>query len=471
MFKTLIYWIRTVIQKVFGKDTVKQAAGVEVQISSRMAAAIELWENMYLNTPPWASDTVAPIGLPAAIASEFARLITVEMKAAIEGSPRAKWIDEQFSAETQDLQSQVEQGLALGGMAFKPYITGTKMLAVDFTPADRFLPTAYSGRHITGAVFVDRQTSGKWYYTRFEHHDLVGTTYTVRNVAYMSTDAKMLGVQVPLGQVNAWAGLQEEITLGGIARPLFGYFRVPAANNIDRGSPLGTSVYARSVPLIQQADEQWARILWELEGTELAIDISDRAFKLDEKTGDPIVPHKQARLFRPAALGDMEKPLYQVFSPAIRTSPYFDAFNGILRRIEFNCNLAYGTISDPQNVDKTAEEIRSSKQRSYSAVSSMQRALQSALDGLVYAMDAWATIGGLAPAGAYKTAFEWGDGINDDPEKEFAQRMQLVAAGVDRPDEMRQWFHGETPEEAIKNLPQALDGGGFGDDGGEDEEE
>lgn len=28
------------------------------------------------------------------------------------------------------------------------------------------------------------------------------------------------------------------------------------------------------------------------------------------------------------------------------------------RRIEFNCNLAYADMSDPQAVDKTAEEIR-----------------------------------------------------------------------------------------------------------------
>ena len=45
------------------------------------------------------------------------------------------------------------------------------------------------------------------------------------------------------------------------------------------------------------------------------------------------------------------------FSPDIRSDPLFKGFNAQLKLIEFNCSLAYGTISDPQNVDKTAEEI------------------------------------------------------------------------------------------------------------------
>ena len=40
-----------------------------------------------------------------------------------------------------------------------------------------------------------------------------------------------------------------------------------------------------------------------------------------------------------------------------RDASFFNGLNQQLRRIEFNSNLAYGTLSDPNNTDKTAEEI------------------------------------------------------------------------------------------------------------------
>ena len=84
--------------------------------------------------------------------------------------------------------------------------------------------------------------------------------------------------------------------------------------------------------------------------------------------------------------------LYQIFSPQIRDQSLVNGLNRIFQRIEFNCNLAYGTISDPQVVDKTAEEIKASKQRSYASVLDIQKALEGALEDLIYAMDVMCSI-------------------------------------------------------------------------------
>ena len=60
-------------------------------------------------------------------------------------------------------------------------------------------------------------------------------------------------------------------------------------------------------------------------------------------------------------------------------------YNKIIQKVEFNSGLAYGTLSDPQVVDKTAEEIKMSKQRSYSTVKAIQNKLGDALRVLVNA--------------------------------------------------------------------------------------
>lgn len=84
----------------------------------------------------------------------------------------------------------------------------------------------------------------------------------------------------------------------------------------------------------------------------------------------------------------------------------------------------------------------------------MQRALEAALDDLTYAMDVWATVAKLAPAGKYETAYMWDDSIITDTDKEFAQRMQLAQADMLRPEIVLAWYFNCSEEEAAKMLPE-----------------
>ena len=74
------------------------------------------------------------------------------------------------------------------------------------------------------------------------------------------------------------------------------------------------------------------------------------------------------------------------FSPEVRDTAYFHAFNQILRLIENAVGLSYGTLSEVSDVEKTAEEVRSSKQRSFSRVKDIQENLRNALEQMLYGM-------------------------------------------------------------------------------------
>ena len=136
------------------------------------------------------------------------------------------------------------------------------------------------------------------------------------------------------------------------------------------------------------------------------------------------------------------------YSPDIREQSYLNGLNSQLRSIEFSCNLAYGTLSDPQSVDKTAEEIKASKQRSYAFVSDAQMALQTALEDLIDAMDFYTTMYKLAPAGSYQVSYKWDDSIVMDAEKERQQDLQEVRDGIMQKWEFRAKWYGETEEQA-----------------------
>ena len=106
-------------------------------------------------------------------------------------------------------------------------------------------------------------------------------------------------------------------------------------------------------------------------------------------------------------------------------------------------------------MDKTAEEIRSSKQRSYSAVCDVQQALQGALEHLVWAMDFYATLYKLAPRGEYEVNFTWGDGVLQDTDKEYMRRKEMADNGYLRPEKFVAWYFGISEEEAKDYMPEA----------------
>ena len=462
MLQRFLTWIRGVFSKMLHINDAKRALKMDVAISSEMQTAIDHWAAMFMDKAPWLDDTTQSLGLASAVAGEIARLTTVELESTITGSPRADYLQGEYERVLADLRSRVETAAAGGGLVFKPYVDGER-IAVDCVPAWRFFPTAFnSQREVTGAVFVEQVTKGKTYYTRMEHHQLTDEGYTIRNLAFSSLTRGTLGSPCSLEAVDEWADLEPELTIrykDGTAPEgvLFSYFRMPFSNTVDPESPLGVSVYSRAVGLIKEADRQYSRILWEYEGSELAVDASQGALQVKGPDGKaPVLPPRSKRLFRELAIDQGQGgDLYKVFNPEIRDTSLFNGLDKILKRIEFNCNLAYGTLSDPQNVDKTAEEIRSSKQRSYSAVCDVQQSLQDALEHLVWAMDFYATLYKLAPRGEYDVNFTWGDGVLQDTDKEYMRRKEMADNGYLRPEKFVAWYFGISEEEAKDYLPEA----------------
>ena len=354
--------------------------------------------------------------------------MTIEMQVEFTGSARSLYLQEQFRRVMPKLRDQVEAGSAKGGIVMKPYIDRDQSHG-RFCTGDMFYPVSFDGDgDITAAVFADQRQRGDKFYTRLEYHSMTAEGCLIRNLAFRSSTKDTLGQEVTLADIEDWKGLLPEATITGIDRPLFAYFKFPAANTIDPTSPLGVSCYARAVELIEQADKQWSRFLWENEAGEMALYVDALALKKDPVTGLPILPNK--RLYRTIETGGEGSDMFKDWAPDLRNDPLLKGLDAILKRIEFVCGLAYGTISDPNAVEKTATEIASSKQRSYATIVDTQKALQGALEQLLWAMDTWATIGRLAPRGAYQTAFTFDDSVVVDTDARFQQDMRLVTAGL-----------------------------------------
>lgn len=434
---------------------------VDVCLTSQMANQIELWTKMYENRSPWVNNKdVFSANLAPAIASELARLVTLEMKSEITGGAAADYLNQQYKRKVlRSIRRYVEYGCAKGGLVMKPYIT-QQGIEVQFVQADCFFPLSFdsSGR-ITQCVFTEQFRKGQKIYTRLEVHTLNGESIRITNRAFVATNDYSLGSEVSVNSVDRWSELAPEVMLEGSDRLLFGYFKVPLANADDSDSPLGVSIYSRAIGLIKEADRRYSNICWEYEGTQLAIHIATSLLKYNRDRDKFEYPGGNERLYRNLEYntGATDKPFIDTFSPEIRDTALFNGFNNQLKLVEFNCCLAYGTLSDPQSVDKTATEIKTSKQRSYVMVSDTQMALQDALEDLVYAMNFWAELYGLIPAGSdYEVSFDWDDSVIMDADLEMEKDFKMLAANILRPEEFRSKWLGETLEEAAKNLPEPV---------------
>lgn len=461
IFSKLITMVRQVFHKVTPYKNIAAVEQLETPLSNEMAVALETWYSMYRNDAPWLKDgKVFSLNLPAFICSELARQITLEMKWNITGkehdadgnalsNPRAEYLAVEFDKLMVNLRTKLEQGCAAGGMVIKPYPKNGR-IHFDFCMDWSLYPVAFDDDgNISDVIFRDTFIDGKTVYTRLERHRMEGEDITITQRAFKSNVKDVIGVEIPLSDVPQWAELEPEATVKAADGQLFGWYKVPMANTADVDCPMGASVFDKAVRLIRDADEQYSRIKWEYEGTELAIDVDPTALR-PRKDGGMEMPQLNERLFRGVDLGTDDN--YHVFSPPIRDASLFNGLNKIFMRIEDLCGLSRGTISDPNAEARTATELKIQQQRSYATIADNQTALERALRDVLRVMDKYADIYNLAPKGDYEVSFEWDDSIITDSSQQLSERLTLMNAGCVSKEEIRAWYFGETQAQAKKAI-------------------
>ena len=446
---------------MLGKNNIESELNIDIAISNKMESKIIEWGNVYENKAPWLNENVKSLELGSSIANEFTRLILTEMKSELTGGQRADYLQIQYNRVLAKLPDNLEIANAKGGGVLKPYVKGNQIY-VDFIQQGLFFPIAFDDTgKTTSIVFLSQKTQGDYIYTRLEYHRLIGTDYHISNTAYKSRDKSFLGKRIDLTEVNEWKDIEQEVKIENVEKPLFAYYKPPIANNIDTKSPLGMSVFAKAVNLIKDADEQYGRTIWEYEASEKAVYASIEALKPkkevirdgEKKRAIWETPKLKDRLFKAIDLeGKNGEGFFEDYSPEIRDEAFWRGLNKILERIEFNVGLAYGTLSEPAYSDKTATEIKTSKQRSYVTVSRMQDNLQTALEDLLYAMNVLATLYNLSPSRDYQATFDWGDNVLTDTEREQTLQMQEVNANLRSRLKYIMFRYGMTEKQAQEEL-------------------
>ena len=432
------------IVSMFNYTTLKNIIGKDVALSQTMIDAINKWKKMLVGNADWCSDIVESLKLEEGICREFADSVLVEMEAKILNNDK---MDRVLQKSLSDMNKKLQTGLALGAMVLRPLGPD----AAEYVAADKFIVISFAddGTPNDIAFLVVKCIGENDYYTRVERHYFTNGNLTIENKCYHSQSQSDIGQICSLEEVPEWANiLPGPVIYPGMVQMDFGYYQNPIENKVD-GSACGVSIYESAENLIRKADIQGARLDWEYDSGERAIHIDERALK--KSGGKTYLPRLKKRLYKGLNLDDgKDKELYKEYSPEMRDEAFRRGLEEYKREIEFNVGLAYGDLSDAQEVDKTATEVLVSKTRKYNRVTAIQGKLEECLNGFVTAL---AFYNGSYMSGVEFTC-EFNDSILADEESERQQDRQDLSMGVMSLLEYRMKWYNEDEETAKAKLPE-----------------
>lgn len=435
------------VKRMFGYTTLKNIVGKDITLSESMIDSINDWKNMMNGQSDWITDYIKSLKIEEGICREFADAVLIEM----ESSVSVDRLDQVYQKTIADLNENLQEGLGLGSLVIKP-IGPDK---AEYITADKFIPISFDddGKPVDIGFLTTKRVGDNDYFTRFERHYFTNGNLTIENKCYHSQDPSDIGQVCNLEEVQEWAGINPgPVTYPGMSQMDFGYYRNPIKNRID-GSACGVSVFESARELIRKADIQGARLDWEYESGERAIHVDSRALKQDKDTGRFGMAKLNRRLYRGMNLEDgKDKELLKEYSPTMRDDAYNRGLEKYLREIEFNVGLAYGDLSDVQQVEKTAAEVKTSKARKFNRVGAIQNKLKDCLEDFVAGL---AFYNGLYNSG-YEFSCNFNDSILTDEETERQQDRQDVSMGAMTLIEYRAKWYGETEEEAAQHVVQEI---------------
>ncbi|SET71257.1 phage portal protein, putative, A118 family [Lacrimispora sphenoides] len=450
---------------LFQKEALEEF-DVKPVTSQEMDIVIDKCMNIYQDRPYWlsAKHDIRTIGFGKVLCEETARLTTLAIHITIDGSPRAEWLQQQIEKRYFKIREWIEYGCAAGTFIVKPNGKG-----IDFLLPNTFkIVDSDDDGNITGIIFIDTYTTStafsRKYYTKFEYHRINSDTgeYLISNRAYVSTSDNDKGKPVLLEETK-WAGLEPDVSLvkqngEPLERMLFGVFRTPQANNTEINSPLGLPIYKNVLEELKGLDTAYSRNSWEIKYSRRMVLADDRLLMASgEKIKDRKVGETVEGLppFIKNVFGEGPDAFYKEINPELNTDMRIKGINNELSFIGWKVGYSSGYfVFDQKTGMVTATQVESDDRRTIQLIKDCRDKLEDCMDGLIYALNVFADLYGLAPVGPYEVTYDFGD-ITYSREEDRARWWQYVIQGKVPAWLYYQKFEGMSEEEAKAMIAEA----------------
>ena len=343
-----------------------------------------------------------------------------------------------------NFERYLESGLALGGLAMRPYVDGDK-IRVAFVQAPVFFPLQSNTQDVSEAAIVTRTTKANGqrntYYTLIEFHEWKQTEageslYVITNELYTSQSADAVGERVALSEL--YPDLDEVVEVENLTRPLFTYLKTPGMNNRDINSPLGLSIFDNAKSTIDFINTTYDEYQWEVKMGQRRVIVPENM------TRTQIVPDNNGNLttrqrfdpgqnvFVPIGIGGLDGQHITDVTTPIRASEYIATINQGLKIFEMLLGVSSGMFTFDGEAVKTATEVVSENSDTYQTRQSIATLVEQAHKELVVSIFELA-VGYDLYSGPIPTVddvtVDLDDGVFQDRQSEFIYWAGLYAAG------------------------------------------
>ena len=395
------------------KTEAKKEFKIKQVTAETMDAVINQCARIYGGTPDWIDreDNITTVNFAKSICSEAARLTTLAIQITVDGSPRAKWMQKLVDEMYFQLRHWVEYGCAYGTIILKP--TGEN---VSLILPENFIVVSEENEKITGAVFIDHAQEDDAYYTRLEYHRFVDEKYLITNKTYVSRNKDTIGKACSIDS-TPWSDILEEAAIDGLEKPLFAVLRMPAANHIEVGSPLGLPLYFEAIEELKTLDIAYSRNAKEIIDSRRTVLLdSDKLLPSGGKISNTLGGFEDAKQdmklpdYVKMVYGDGQGDFYQEINPTLQTETRVFGINSLLSQIGYKCGFSNGYfVFNEKTGLVTATQVESDDRRTIQLIKDIRDKLEDCMDGLLYALNAFADLYGYAPSGNYEVTYDFGD--------------------------------------------------------------
>ena len=440
------------------KSRAKEEFAIEPISSEQMDQWITECVNIYQGNPCWLNedDNIDTVNMSKTICSEIARLVMLATSIELDGSARAEWLQKQVDSIYDQLRHWVEYGCAYGTVILKP--NGN---VVDLYTRSQFEITHVTNGKIDGVIFHNQEKRGEKWYNRLEYHRFENGLYLISNKCYVGDTPNDTKQRIDI-KLTPWANLVEEVGVTNVTEPLFGVFRMPAANNISLNSPYGLPVFSEAIQELRDLDIAYSRNSKEILDSKRIVMADDSLLTGSgyRVAQSPVAARAMAdRIGLPDMVkmvhGSGQENYYQEINPTLNTDTRITGINALLSQIGFKCGFSNGHfVFNEKSGMVTATEVESNDRRTIQLIKDVRDKLQACLDDLIYAMSVFADLYGLAPAGTFKVVYDFGD-ITYNRDEDRARWWGYVVSGKVPAWKFFVKFEGMTEEDAKAMVAEA----------------
>ncbi len=425
----------------------QEAFNVKEITSQEMKAAVQDWDNLYYSRNAKAGENPC-LRLPVTIIRKLTKAMFPEYETGA---------DDEFVSTTIDAlnvrASEACQKTFISGEAFiKPILPeGNRPLTFRIVPRRNYVALGLDeAGSLIDVGMAEVTVVGGRYYTLFERRNISSGHLVITSKLFYSDRKEDVGTECALSSLAKYENIMPEMELKGVSNLGLVHMRCPAENCID-DSPDGVSIYAAAAGLIHEANVNEYQFSGEFERGKSRIVVSGDMLKRG--------PDGKRRLQDEIFAGIDEDPEtvgITIFSPQLRHESFLARKNAYLYDIESLIGIKHGILSKAEAVEKTATEITSSAGEYNLSIIELQGMWEAALRETVQVTRDLYQAYNLPCPGFIEDdeiSVSWGNGVLYDEDKTWAQYLELVQAGLLKPEIALAWYFDkewETEQDLVK---------------------